>query len=296
MKDKIGNLISVTFFPVWMLITILGSAYMITIGIAETYVVTLFFGVSCFLILFLERQFPFNKEWNKSQQDVKTDLAHFVFSAGVTVTVLRAIIYVPLFLIASYLSTVFSFDLWPSEWPLIVQFTIAVVIVDFFTYWVHRFMHEVDFLWRIHSVHHSPNRLYSFNSVRVHPIETSLFYFCQTGTLVLLGAPVELLALFTSFIGVSSLLQHCNVNINYGILNWLVSTSVLHRWHHSTVVKEALNYGDNLIIWDLVFKTYYLPDTNGPKKLGPDEAITNYPKGYLDQLIVPFRWTKYIGK
>lgn len=293
MKDKIGHLVSVAFFPVWIVAVIVGSAYLIEAGIAETTVVTGFFAVSAFLILTLEHLYPHNKEWNKSQQDVTTDIAHFIFSGGVTVTLVRALVYVPLFMIAAYLREEFSFEVWPSEWPLLLQFVIAMVVADFFTYWFHRLMHEVDFFWSIHSVHHSPNRLYSFNSVRVHPLETTLFYFSQTGVLVLLGAPVELLALFTSFIGVSSLFQHCNINIKYGVLNWLVSTSALHRWHHSTVVREALNYGDNLIIWDLVFGTYHFPDEQGPEKLGLEGTKTEFPKGYIGQLGVPFKWSKY---
>ncbi|AJQ97474.1 sterol desaturase family protein [Gynuella sunshinyii] len=292
MAQIMKSAVSRFFYPSWLLLTVLGSYAMIVSGFAEATTVILFFFASCGVILALEWWMPFKREWVKPQKDIKTDIAHFFLSAGVTVSLIRALLYIPLFMLASYVSSIIPFALWPAKWPLLIQFVLVVILVDFFTYWVHRFMHTVDFLWRIHSVHHSVSRLYSFNSVRVHPFETILFYVAQTAPMVLLGAPVELMAMFTCFIGVTSLLQHCNIDIRYGVFNSIFSTSDLHRWHHSKIVKEALNYGDNLIIWDIVFGSYYLPDRNGPAELGIGGAIREYPQNYIGQILAPFTWKR----
>ena len=46
MKQKIGQLVSVFFYPFWLLVTVLGSAYMIEAGQAEATTVTFFFFLS----------------------------------------------------------------------------------------------------------------------------------------------------------------------------------------------------------------------------------------------------------
>ncbi len=39
--------------------------------------------------------------------------------------------------------------------PIWLQFIELLIVVDFTTYWLHRAMHEVNFLWRFHAIHHS---------------------------------------------------------------------------------------------------------------------------------------------
>jgi len=66
-----------------------------------------------------------------------------------------------------------------------------------------------------------------------------------------------------------------------------------HRWHHSRTTAEANNnYGSNLIVWDLVFGTFYLPrDREPPTAIGVAD-LPRFPRGYLAQLAAPFRWTR----
>jgi sterol desaturase/sphingolipid hydroxylase (fatty acid hydroxylase superfamily) len=65
----------------------------------------------------------------------------------------------------------------------------------------------------------------------------------------------------------------------------------LHRWHHSKNVAEAnRNYGGNLILWDVLFGTRFLPpDREPPADVGIGD-MPAFPHGLLAQLAVPFRW------
>jgi len=46
--------------------------------------------------------------------------------------------------------------------------------------------------------------------------------------------------------------------MRFGVLNYLFNTPGLHRWHHSRDQREGnKNYGENLMIWDLIFRTYF---------------------------------------
>ena len=97
--------------------------------------------------------------------------------------------------------------------------------------------------------------------------------------------------LFALFDAVFGMLQHCNVDVRLGWLNRVFSMAEAHRWHHSRTIREAnTNYGSNLIVWDLVFGTFFLPsDREPPQEIGIAD-MPGFPTGYLGQLASPFRW------
>jgi len=55
--------------------------------------------------------------------------------------------------------------------PFPVQVLISFLTFDFMFYVTHRMAHEIDFLWRMHSVHHCAHRLSVLNASRAHPID-----------------------------------------------------------------------------------------------------------------------------
>ena len=110
-------------------------------------------------------------------------------------------------------------------------------------------------------------------------------------TLFALGCPSEVVALFATLSAVHGYFQHANLKIRIGWLNYVFSMAELHRWHHSKTVEEANhNYGQNVILWDLVFGTFYWPaDREPPEEIGiPD--LPAFPMTYFRQLASPFTW------
>jgi sterol desaturase/sphingolipid hydroxylase (fatty acid hydroxylase superfamily) len=61
----------------------------------------------------------------------------------------------------------------------------------------------------------------------------------------------------------------------------------LHRWHHSKLIEESdTNFGNNVIVWDLLFGTWFLPKDRHVGVLGlfnPD-----YPTSFWGQLKAAF--------
>ena len=115
-------------------------------------------------------------------------------------------------------------------------------------------------MWRLHAVHHSPHQLYWLNVGRFHPIEKSIQYAVDSLPFALLGAPQETLAAYFVFYAINGFFQHSNCRVRLGPLNYVVSGPELHRWHHSKVSAESNNnYGNNLILWDILFGTRWLP-------------------------------------
>jgi sterol desaturase/sphingolipid hydroxylase (fatty acid hydroxylase superfamily) len=133
-------------------------------------------------------------------------------------------------------------------------------------------------------VHHSPDRLYVLNAGRVHTLEKVLYLIPEVVPFVLLGTNIECLALYVTFNSIQGSFQHSNVNVRLGPLNYFFSMAELHRWHHSKIVAESdHNFGNNLLVWDWVFGTWYLPRGRKVSHLGLLSG--DYPQAFFRQSV-----------
>ena len=248
---------------------------------------------SCALVIGLsEKVQPRYASWAMPRRgDWKADLAHTFFSTLLPPEIIRALSIGVLTGAAVWLSATVGVALWPSDWPVLAQLVLAMLVSELGSYWVHRLMHEHEALWKLHAVHHSAERLYWLNAGRFHPLDTTLQYVGQTFPLIVLGASPEVLALFSLWTAIHGMFQHANLDIRLGPLNWVFSMAELHRWHHSTLVEEGnTNYGANICFWDIVFGTRFLPsDREPPEEIGI-AALPAFPSGYVAHLASPFRW------
>jgi len=225
-----------------------------------------------------------------NKEDVKNDLLFMGF-----VQVLLPIL-LSFFFAISTLHWLQSKDLtfeyiWPHSLPPFLQAIIMMLAADFLRYWLHILHHRWDFLWRFHSIHHSPHKLYWINVGRFHPIEKTLQLLLDTLPFIILGVGAEVLSLYFIFYAINGFFQHSNIELKLGYLNYIISGPELHRWHHSMVVRESnKNYGNNLIIWDLIFGTWYLPKDTKVDELGLKNR--NYPLDFVNQLSSPFTDSK----
>ena len=217
---------------------------------------------------------------------------------GPTSIVATGAIFTPVFSylgarLGGALSVGFGSSLWPAGWPLFLQLALALVIVEFFQYWVHRLQHEQDWLWRFHATHHSAPRLYWLNAARFHFVDTTLLNFFYVVPLVALGAPEPVFVLWVIASSVHGICQHANMKVRCGPLNWIFSMAELHRWHHSRLVRESnTNYGQTLILWDVVFGTRFLPaDREPPADIGIAD-LAAFPMTWWAQLWSPLRWAR----
>jgi sterol desaturase/sphingolipid hydroxylase (fatty acid hydroxylase superfamily) len=71
-----------------------------------------------------------------------------------------------------------------------------------------------------------------------------------------------------------------------GPLNWVIAGPELHRSHHSADVAESNhNYGNNLIIIDVLLGTRHLPRT-APSAIGLP-AATRFANTFIGHLLLP---------
>jgi ornithine lipid hydroxylase len=239
-----------------------------------------------------ERLLPYREPWLRSHGDVRTDMAHAAVSGIATAYLARPLVQLAAGALAAWLAARVGGTLWPTAWPTLAQLALALVIAELPQYWLHRWEHERDALWRFHAVHHSVPRLYWLNAGRFHPVDLLALYVVGYVPLVLLGTPEQVILLFALFDAVFGMLQHSNVDVRLGPLNRVFSMAEPHRWHHSRVLAEAnANYGSNLTIWDVAFGTFLLPSDRLPPADIGIAAMPAFPTGYFAQLAVPFRWT-----
>jgi sterol desaturase/sphingolipid hydroxylase (fatty acid hydroxylase superfamily) len=281
--------------PAMLVASIGGAMLLMSRGFGAATAAGLCIAASYVPIALLERLFPYDREWSHSKGDLGLDVAWFT-----TNSVLNRVLEPPILAATvaggASLSAFAGMHLWPIDWPLLAQLVLALIIAEWFEYWVHRLMHENEFLWRFHALHHSAPRLYWLNAVRFHPVDTLALSIGKLLPLALLGAPAAVFALVNVFSAVHGSVKHANIPARIGPLNWIFSMAELHRWHHSPLMDEANhNYGGNLILWDVVFGTRYLPNGRRPPSnvgLADSPGYPQYPSDYIGQLMAPVRWKR----
>lgn len=169
-----------------------------------------------------------------------------------------------------------------------IQFFEVLLLADCLAYLYHRYIHRNAYLWRLHRTHHSSQQLDWLANVRLHPIDKILgdcFQFVPIFCSGFANAPV---LAYTIFLGFQGFLNHSNIKVSYGPLRWLIASPEFHHWHHSIDPKaHNMNFSSHLVIFDMVFGTFYLPPVRSmPEQYGLAETM---PAGFWKQMIHPFR-------
>jgi sterol desaturase/sphingolipid hydroxylase (fatty acid hydroxylase superfamily) len=238
------------------------------------------------LITLHEVRLPCRKDWRPCASEVGND-ALFMVTVQIALPYILSITLV--IALATHLNTAgFAVQgFWPDDWPVAAQACLMLVAADFPRYWLHRAFHKYLPMWRFHAVHHSPHRLYWLNVGRFHPVDKALQYVVDALPFAPLGVSSDVLAAYFVFYAINGFFQHSNCRVRLGPLNYLVSGPELHRWHHSVLVEESdTNFGNNLIVWDLLFGTWFLPSDRKVGLLGL--VNRQYPTGFLVQMKSPF--------
>lgn len=160
-------------------------------------------------------------------------------------------------------------------------------------YWGHRLSHEIPFLWRFHSIHHSAEHVDFLVNTRAHPLDMVFSRFCGLVPIYALGVAGPVGPAGSAVPVIATLISttwgffiHANVRWRFGPLEWLVSTPAFHHWHHTLDGPVNRNYSSTLPLIDWMFKTHYLPKNQWPKAYGIEARV---PESMTDQLIYPLR-------
>ena len=133
----------------------------------------------------------------------------------------------------------------------------ALLVYQVMVYWLHRAMHDVPLLWRIHQHHHSSERIDIWSVYRAHPLEVPIFALPAAIAMGGLLGITESAAVATGVIVVAiGLFQHTNVKTPRW-LGYIIARPENHMLHHARE-KHHSNYSD-LPIVDMIFGTFENP-------------------------------------
>ena len=149
----------------------------------------------------------------------------------------------------------------------IASFLVALLALDGATYLVHRLLHRVPTLWRVHLVHHIDASVDATTAFRQHPIEGILRFTFIAATAWTLGAPPAAVAVYRLLGALNSVLEHANIRVPRALdraLVWLWVTPDMHKVHHSRDrVETDSNYANLFSFFDRLFHTF-TPSSRGP--------------------------------
>lgn len=288
LQEALAWTITRTGYPLVVLTSLAAARMLVHLGAPPGATIAIAFMVALAVTALFERAHPLERAWNPSLRDMKQDGIYLALVA-LWQSVARLVGHLLGALVAISLVGIVGPRPWPHGAPHAVQGLIALALSDFAKYWVHRLAHEHPWLWRFHAEHHSPRRMYSLNGVRLHPFNALWNLVLDAAIPLILGLDARDIVWIAVVRGAVSVLQHANVEMRLGPLDWIFSTPVLHRWHHSAKLEEAnANYGSTLIVWDILFGTRRLPlRRRTPGRLGLADGA-NHPDAFWDQLVFPW--------
>ena len=214
-----------------------------------------------------------------------TDLGYFVMSAVVVGMILGA----PLVLLGAAVHQLIPSAVLDAiaAWPSGVRLAVSLLVGELGFYWGHRLSHQVPFLWRFHSIHHSAKDIDFLTNTRAHPVDmmfTRTLGFIPVIALGLTGDSTTVTALFLVFGTLWGFFIHANVRWRFGFLENVIATPFFHRWHHTNDARRDRNYAATFPFFDHLFGTYQSPD-HWPTDYGIDAPM---PASLGGQLLDPF--------
>ncbi len=240
------------------------------------------FLASTAVFMVLEKVFPKYRDQLITRPEWGTDMFYFCFNHLAISAIL---------IFANYHASHFSWALSPSvqasvqSLPILVQFVLIVLCADFVLYWEHRAYHEIKALWPIHAVHHSIENLDWLAGSRGHFIQVFSERAMVMIPLYLLGADEVALNAYVTFAALQAILIHCNLDLPFGPLKYILVTPQFHHWHHSSE-KPAIdtNYSAHTVLFDRMFGTYHLPGNHWPAEYGTTVRV---PRSIYGQTFYP---------
>lgn len=232
------------------------------------------------LVITLELLVPKERRpWGKQHM---LTLTHFIMSSKVA---LFTFITIPAMQWAWIRFSLPSLHLDRSLHPAVFVI-LTLLVMGLVDYTSHRMLHRVPLLWHIHKIHHAPTQLTWASSFQEHFAMTLTSAPLLTASTLLLG--VHLVPPWGSVFLLVNYLQHANISLRFGWLNYVFALPEIHRYHHSRNPRDYdTNFGGGFVFWDMVFGTFRYDPKDPATEFGLDEDV---PTQWHRQQIEPLKW------
>ncbi|XVE85877.1 hypothetical protein DITRI_Ditri17bG0126700 [Diplodiscus trichospermus] len=218
------------------------------------------FWVYCWLYMALGSSFDKYRLHPKEEQDEKNLVSKEDVIKGVLWQQLRQIITsIILFKVTGRNNDEALAGSQPSSFFVIArQFFAAMVVLDTYQYFLHRYMHQNKFLYRhFHSHHHRLVVPYTYGAIYNQPIEGFLFDIVG-GSLsyVLSGMAARTSIFFFCFATMKNIDDHCGMMLPGNPFHLLRNNTAYHDFHHQHQGGKYNFSQPFFVFWDRLLGTY----------------------------------------
>lgn len=234
------------------------------------------------ILILLERTIPYTDGQPLFREGFWTDLGMYtIFQSYILSWIIFGFIY--------WLDNLAGFSRFQiiSHWHIGLQFFFFFITHDLYIYLFHRWQHRNKYLYRIHEAHHSVGDVDWLAGARSHSLEILINQTIEFMPMILLGAAPEVILIKGIVDAVWGMYIHSNIDVRSGWLQYVLNGPEMHRWHHSKIKGNSVNYATKLAVWDWMFGTAYLPRSEKPSAYGL--SLQHFPKGYFPQHWFAFR-------
>lgn len=158
------------------------------------------------------------------------------------------------------------FDIPMDRWESWVALFLAVELAY---YWLHRFSHEIRWMWTQHSVHHSARQITLSVAYRLGWTQFLAGPWLFLVPVCWIGFDPRAVVFMYAINLLYQFWLHTETVPKLGVLERFLNTPSHHRVHHA-IEPEYLdrNYGGTLIIWDKLFGTFAPERDGAPRTYG----------------------------
>lgn len=142
---------------------------------------------------------------------------------------------------------------------LVCQFLAAMMVLDTWQYFMHRYMHHNKFLYRhIHSQHHRLIVPYAYGALYNHPLE-GLILDTIGGALSFLvsGMSPRTSIFFFSFATIKTVDDHCGLWLPGNLFHFFFKNNTAYHDVHHQLYGSKYNFSQPFfVVWDKILGTY----------------------------------------
>lgn len=245
----------------------------------------------------LEAWLPFRADWRvPGDREIGGDVVHMFSASQLGIGLGEWLLPIYGVIAAGQFGFTPLLHLWPASWPYWLQIALLVFLADGLEYWLHRLTHTVAWLWPLHIVHHTPERLHIFKGGRHHFLYFTVRHLVVLSPFLFIGAPAPVVLWYPLAILIIGQLDHSNVALRLPrFMHRMVTTPEVHRLHHSIDLTQGnSNYALVFPVWDLLFGTFCDPRKEKLENVGL--GFNSLPRWVVMELAAPFIWPQVVSR
>ena len=159
----------------------------------------------------------------------------------------------------------------------LIMYLSCFVLVDFASYWSHRWNHEINVMWNRHIIHHSSEEFNLSCALRQSISGLLGIYFFLYVPMALIGVDPIVVSVVAPLHLFAQFWYHTRLINKMGFLESIIVTPSHHRVHHA-INPEYIdkNYAAIFIVWDKLFGTFKEEDPSIPPVYGVKKPVRTW--------------------